>query len=123
MAFCRLEGETTSWEGEAGPSAEWRSIRKPSVPLLEYAVQVLSVPVQEALVVGDQYLTDIAAANLVGVRSAKGPTLEPGSFGLPVRLLQLVRAGLYVAAGLKWPRKRPPRGSPGPGPRTTPGPA
>jgi predicted HAD superfamily phosphohydrolase YqeG len=47
-------------------------IRKPSAELVRYGMRVLeeSDP-QAVLMVGDQYLTDIASANLAGTRSAK----------------------------------------------------
>jgi len=46
--------------------------------------------------VGDQYLTDVAGANLGGVRSIKLPTLAPGTFRRSVRLGQVVEILLYA---------------------------
>ena len=102
-AFCRLDGADESWEGGRPPENPGHAIRKPSVALLEYALRVLDVPAENALVVGDQYLTDVAGANMTGVRSAKVPTLEPGSFPLPVRILQLLDSGFYRLAVLGGP--------------------
>ena len=48
-----------------------------------------------ALMVGDQYFTDIASANLAGVRSVKVPTLHRASFPAPVRWSQRLEAVLY----------------------------
>jgi predicted HAD superfamily phosphohydrolase YqeG len=45
--------------------------------------------------VGDQYLTDVATANLAGIRSIKVPTLGRASFPPSVRLLQRVDEWLY----------------------------
>jgi len=50
---------------------------------------------EAALMVGDQYFTDIASANLAGVRSAKVPTLHRASFPAPVRWSQRLEAVLY----------------------------
>jgi predicted HAD superfamily phosphohydrolase YqeG len=38
--------------------------------------------------VGDQYFTDIAGANLAGINSVKVPTLSPRSFPLLLRSFQ-----------------------------------
>ena len=101
LAFCRRDGPSESWECEPPPEQLYRSIRKPSVPLLEYALRVLDVPAPRALVVGDQYLTDIVAASMTGVRSVKVPTLEPSSFPVAVRMLQLFDASFYrIAPGV-----------------------
>ena len=48
-----------------------------------------------ALMVGDQYLTDIAPANMLGVRTAKVRTVEPRSFPVMVRVLQLAERVIY----------------------------
>lgn len=70
-------------------------IRKPSRVLTEYAVQALGLPREQAVMVGDQYLTDIAGANLGGVRSVKLPTLAPESFRTSVRFSHVLEKSLY----------------------------
>lgn len=83
-----VAGEET-WEGGArGPGL--RAIRKPSAELVEYAVRRLGVPAAEVAMVGDQYWTDVAGANLAGVRSIRIPPLEPGSFPVTIRAFQAV---------------------------------
>jgi HAD superfamily phosphatase (TIGR01668 family) len=73
-----------------------RPIRKPDPLLARFALEVLEVvdPSTVALV-GDQYLTDVATANLAGIRSIKVPTLGRASFPPSVRLLQRVDEWLY----------------------------
>ena len=71
-------------------------IRKPSAELIEYAVRELGWQKDEVAMVGDQYLTDVAGANLGGVRSIKLPTLEPGTFRRSVRLGQVVEIFVYA---------------------------
>jgi predicted HAD superfamily phosphohydrolase YqeG len=71
-----------------------RPIRKPDPSLVRFAVEVLGIEGGAVAVVGDQYLTDIAAANLAGVRSIKVPTIAPHSFPASVRMLQRVDAWL-----------------------------
>jgi predicted HAD superfamily phosphohydrolase YqeG len=71
-------------------------IRKPSAELVEYAVRELGRQTAEVAMVGDQYLTDVAGANLGGVRSIKLPTLAPGTFRRSVRFGQVVEVLLYA---------------------------
>jgi predicted HAD superfamily phosphohydrolase YqeG len=101
IAFQRLHRGHEHWEGGPAPKANRQPIRKPNAVLLEHALSLLQVPPATAVVVGDQYLTDIASANLVGVRSIKVPTLEPGSFSIPVRLLQHFDASLHRLSSLR----------------------
>jgi predicted HAD superfamily phosphohydrolase YqeG len=46
--------------------------------------------------IGDQYLTDVAGANLGGVRSIKLPTLARETFRPSVRFSQSLERGLYT---------------------------
>lgn len=82
-------------------AAGGRALRKPSPELIEAALEQLRHPPRDAvLMVGDQYMTDIAGANLAGVRSLKVQTLAPTSFPIPVRVLQsLERLGYRVFHG------------------------
>ena len=74
-----------------------RPIRKPSRRLVRAALEELDLADRPdaALMVGDQYFTDIASANLAGVRSVKVRTLHRGSFPAPVRLSQRLEGVLY----------------------------
>jgi HAD superfamily phosphatase (TIGR01668 family) len=71
-------------------------IRKPSAELISYAVRELRCEKDHVAMVGDQYLTDVAGANLGGIRSIKLPTLAPESFRRTVRLGQIVEAALFT---------------------------
>lgn len=104
----RLHGEETL----GGPGAELLSVagasspaRKPNAELVEEALRRLGLADRPdaAVLVGDQYFTDIASANLAGIRSIRVPTLERSSFPFPVQVSQrLERAwiGLRRALGL-----------------------
>jgi len=75
---------------------ESRALRKPSVELIELALGRLGHPPRASvLMVGDQYLTDIAGANLAGIRSLKVSTYAPRSFPVPVRILQFFERICY----------------------------
>ncbi len=70
-------------------------IRKPSATLVDLAVQTLGCTREKVVIVGDQYTTDIATANLVGVMSMKVPTLAPESFPRAVRVSQILENAVY----------------------------
>ncbi len=74
-----------------------RPLRKPSAALVREALRVMGLEraPEAVLMVGDQYFTDTASANLAGVSSAKVPTLRPGSFPLAVRFGQRVERLVY----------------------------
>ncbi len=65
-------------------------LRKPSAELVEEALRALGMEGRPrgAVLVGDQHFTDVASANLAGIRSIRVPTLERSSFPLPVRVSQ-----------------------------------
>ncbi len=97
--FRRLCEGADSWTQEelAARLAEGaRVIRKPSRLLVEYAVRELEATKDSVLVVGDQYLTDVAGANLAGVRSVKLPTVAPESFRRSVRISQRIESLLFA---------------------------
>jgi predicted HAD superfamily phosphohydrolase YqeG len=73
-------------------------VRKPSAELVAYALEELGCGAGEAVMVGDQYLTDVAGANLAGVRSIKLPTLAPETFRRTVRFGQVAESLLYAVA-------------------------
>ncbi|WP_420615824.1 HAD hydrolase-like protein [Candidatus Palauibacter sp.] len=114
-AFRVRRGSRESWRGPGAaaassdggrPSGELRPIRKPSRGLVQAALEELNVEDRPAaaLMVGDQYFTDIASANLAGVRSVKVPTLHRASFPALVRWSQRLETVLYR---LKYGRPRP----------------
>ncbi len=113
-AFRVRRGPRESWRGPGAAAAssagdgipgDLRPIRKPSRRLVRAALEELGVADRPAaaLMVGDQYFTDIASANLAGVRSVKVPTLHRASFPAPVRWSQRLEAVLYR---LKYGRPR-----------------
>ena len=71
-------------------------LRKPNTDLIDYAVRELGCEKEHVAMVGDQYLTDVAGANLGGIRSIKLPTLAPETFRRTVRVGQIVETGLYA---------------------------
>ncbi len=72
------------------------TIRKPAAVLVEFALAFADgVAPEKALMVGDQYLTDIAGANEAGVRSVKVRTLGRSSFPFPVACMQRLEAVLF----------------------------
>lgn len=72
-----------------------RAIRKPDARLLMFASATLDLPPDRLLMVGDQYLTDVATANLAGVRSFKVDTFRQDTFPLALRFSQALEAALY----------------------------
>jgi len=96
--YRKLDRGADSWTAEELTTrlAEGaRVIRKPSAALTEYAVRELGCERETTVMIGDQYLTDVAGANLGGVRSVKLPTLAPGSFRTAVRMSQRGETLLY----------------------------
>lgn len=84
-----------SWTND--PSPQLRALRKPDLRLVEFATKQVGATGRDRIVlVGDQYFTDITPANLAGLLSVKVPTLDPRSFPLPARGLQLVERLLCV---------------------------
>jgi predicted HAD superfamily phosphohydrolase YqeG len=71
-------------------------LRKPNADLINYAVRELRCEKEHVAMVGDQYLTDVAGANLGGIRSIKLPTLAPETFRRTVRFGQIVETVLYA---------------------------
>lgn len=73
-----------------------RQIRKPSGELIEYGMEVLGeTDPQAVLMVGDQYLTDVASANLAGARSAKVRTFRRDTFPVSIRASQRLETLIY----------------------------
>jgi predicted HAD superfamily phosphohydrolase YqeG len=73
-----------------------RPLKKPSAELIEFALaEAGSPPREQVYMVGDQFFTDIAGANLAGIRSIKVPTRDRGSFPFAVRSFQRIEAAIY----------------------------
>jgi hypothetical protein len=92
-------GSLDSWsdaELEQRLRAGARMIRKPSAELMDYAIQELGCRKDEAVMIGDQYFTDVAGANLAGVRSVKLPTRAGHTFRTSVRLSHGLERVLYA---------------------------
>jgi HAD superfamily phosphatase (TIGR01668 family) len=98
-AWRQLLDGRDEWMNEVGviePPTERRPVKKPSARLVECAMRVLERDDRSGVVmVGDQYFTDIAGANLAGIRSVKVDTFDPASFPFAVRSFQRVESLLY----------------------------
>lgn len=97
--FRRLHRGADTWtvtELERRLAAGARVIRKPSAALVDYAVRELGCEKGAVAMIGDQYLTDVAGANLAGVKSIKLPTLARATFRPAVRLSQRLEVLLYA---------------------------
>lgn len=70
-------------------------VRKPDAALVESVVRAMGRRSEEVVMVGDQYFTDIAGANLAGIRSIKVPTFARSRFPLAVRMAQHAEGLLY----------------------------
>ena len=79
----------------AGELESARALRKPSPELMRFALAELGLPAAQVALVGDQRLTDIACANLAGLRSVKVQTLGRESFPFAVRCLQRAEEAAY----------------------------
>ena len=111
-AFRVRRGEDEAWRGPGVSAARaagevgLRPIRKPSRRLVRAALEALGAAdrPEAALMVGDQYFTDIASANLAGIRSLKVATLHGASFPTPVRAAQRLE-GLFYRVRYGRPRR------------------
>jgi HAD superfamily phosphatase (TIGR01668 family) len=98
VKFRRLKGPSDSWsaaELEAALAAGYQVIRKPDARLVDYALRELGLTRQDVAMIGDQYMTDVAGANLGGVRSIKLPTIAGPTFRRVVRFSQRLEAVIY----------------------------
>jgi hypothetical protein len=76
------------------------AVRKPSAALIEAAAAALGgIPMNALLVVGDQYFTDVASANLAGARSLKVRTYRPETFPTALRVGQRVETLIARLSG------------------------
>jgi hypothetical protein len=90
----RLDGDRETWWPDPSDPSLLQAIRKPSADLIRFAVRELALDRSTVVMVGDQNWTDIAGANLAGVRSVRVPTAGRSSFPLPLRILQRIEGGL-----------------------------
>jgi predicted HAD superfamily phosphohydrolase YqeG len=91
-----LRGGEERWMPAPRPAGALRPCRKPSAALVDFAIDRLGSPPRDRVfMVGDQYFTDIAGANLAGIRSVKVPTLCPSTFPLAIRSFQRIERLLY----------------------------
>lgn len=96
--YRRIDGTNDSWtagELEARLAEGWRVIRKPRSLLVDYAVREMGVTRAEVVMIGDQYMTDVAGANMGGVRSIKLPTLAQETFRPVVKFSQRLERAVY----------------------------
>lgn len=73
-----------------------RVLRKPDKDIVRRAVSELHCASDAVVMIGDQYLTDIAGAALAGIRSIKLPTIARASFPRGVRVAQRVEQFVYA---------------------------
>lgn len=103
------KGDQVLYRKRTGPDDTWtpeelerqlaegaRVIRKPSQVLVEYALRELGLPRESVVMIGDQYLTDVAGANFGGVRSIKLPTMARETFRTSVKLSQHLEQVIYT---------------------------
>lgn len=99
MLYRRRLGAFDSWtpqEVERRIADGAAVLRKPNGDLVKYAVKELDLKRGDVVMIGDQYMTDIAGANMGGVRSIKVPTLAPDTFRTSVRISQRIELGIYA---------------------------
>ena len=108
LAFRSLRGGEDRWTeglGEARrtiarPEGPLTALRKPSAALVDFALDELGVARdRRAFMVGDQYFTDIAGANLAGIGSVKVLTMRPETFPRSIRFFQSVERALFFLFG------------------------
>ncbi len=98
MLLRRLYQHQETWNGAPRPAGAHglRPVKKPSGEYLDGVLASLgNVPRGRAVMIGDQYFTDIAGANLASIRSIKVRTWDRASFPLPLRIFQRIEAVLY----------------------------
>ena len=99
ILYRKRRGATDTWspeEVERQIAEGARVIRKPNAILVEYALRELGLPASGVVMVGDQYMTDVAGANMGGIRSIKLPTLARETFRTSVRFSQRLEQGIYA---------------------------
>lgn len=91
----RLEHGVDTWiEPDGGGVAsrtlqdELVPVRKPSAQLMMFATSQLGLSPPEVGMVGDQFWTDVAGANMAGLRSIHVPTIGRYTFPVALRVFQ-----------------------------------
>lgn len=107
-----LRGEETWWGAEgAAVGAKpvcGNPLKKPSAELISGVLATLGRPPSDAVfMVGDQYFTDIAGANLAGVNSIKVATIAPQTFPLLLRSFQRAEWLMVRLLGQRRPTRPP----------------
>ena len=96
----RLQHGEDRWSDAAAATLDpqhRRKIAKPSEALIDCALEELGLSDRsQLLMVGDQYFTDIAGANLAGIRSVKVATHRRDSFPPALRAFQRFEQLLYT---------------------------
>jgi predicted HAD superfamily phosphohydrolase YqeG len=98
VAIRRLERGHDSWttvEVANRLAAGAVPLRKPDGALIRAVLQELGLDPRASVMVGDQYLTDIAGANLGGIRSIKLPAIGPETLPPGIRIGQWIERMLY----------------------------
>ena len=73
-----------------------QQIRKPSGLLIKFAMEEMGADdPSRVIMVGDQYLTDVASANLAGALSVKVPTYQRESFPNNIRFTQRLEGFVF----------------------------
>ncbi len=89
-------GDSHTADQVAGILRSGEVLRKPSGKLVEMAMQHLGiVDKKKMMIVGDQYLTDIASGNMAGILTTKVPAWGKKSFPLKLRFSQRLEQGLF----------------------------
>lgn len=94
----RLQHGEDSWTAEevAGRIAAGAvPLRKPDGALVLAVLRTLGLDPRCSVMIGDQYLTDIAGANLAGIRSIKLPAIGPETLPPGIRFGQRVENLLF----------------------------
>ena len=92
-----LHGED-SWSPEQvveRTAAGAMPLRKPHGGLVRAVTHHLGLAPADVVMIGDQYFTDIAGANLAGVRSLKLPAIGPETLPPGIRMGQVVERLVY----------------------------
>ena len=99
ILYRKRKGASDTWtpekvERELAEGA--KVIRKPNKVLVDFALDHLQLPAASVVMVGDQYMTDVAGANMGGIRSIKLPTLARETFRTSVRFSQRLELAIYA---------------------------
>lgn len=94
----RLEHGEDSWTADEVAdriAAGAVPLRKPDGALVLAVLRTLGLEPRASVMIGDQYLTDIAGANLAGIRSVKLPAIGPETLPPGIRFGQRVENFLF----------------------------